>query len=190
MSWPGIPYPFSYSESISSLIIQKLPEVTLNTPFAWETIISSFVAGAIPAWIAWVAIKNNYRLAKLQANLADKRELVDKLRVTALDYTLAINKIGQLTEEFLKGPEFQEFINGGPYPQKLQDALDNAQKLERYLLLLIRPDAKGAELLESIIVLNNAVQPYVTLISIDPEVPQKIRVAIDEFMLKFHGYID
>ncbi|EQC2550892.1 hypothetical protein ACY3NT_002744 [Enterobacter sichuanensis] len=190
MAWMGIPFPLDFIKDAQSLVIEKLPEITLNAPFSWETIISSFVAGAIPAWVGWRAIKNTYQLAVLQNKQTDKKELAEKLRIAALEYVSSIDAVAQKTRDFIDSGDVHGYTTHGVYPPYLMDALDKAQRNERNLLLLIRPDSKGIDFLKQITQVNNAVQPYVTLNGIDPETPRKMKKEVDDFIFAFHVYMD
>ncbi|MFX4313438.1 hypothetical protein F8O53_16155 [Enterobacter sp. 63] len=190
MAWMGIPFPLDFIKDAQSLVIEKLPEITLNAPFSWETIISSLFAGAIPAWVGWRAIKNTYQLAELQNKQTEKKELADKLRIAALEYVSAIDSVAQKTRDFIDSGDIHKCALRGVLPPYLMEALDKAQRNERNLLLLIRPDTKGMAFLEKITKVNKAVQPYVTLNGIDPETPKKMKKEVDDFIFAFHVYMD
>ncbi|EPH2225915.1 TPA: hypothetical protein MYK43_000678 [Klebsiella pneumoniae] len=66
MAWLGIPFPLEKVEGtifsnyqFSHLTIDKLPSVVVDSSFSWETLLSAIIAGAIPAWIAYKAIRSN-----------------------------------------------------------------------------------------------------------------------------------
>lgn len=67
MEWRGIPYPETVERVVTNanLVIDKLPKVYIDTgDNLWPilgTIGSSLIAGAIPAIIAWLAIKSNQK---------------------------------------------------------------------------------------------------------------------------------
>lgn len=65
MFWQGIPYPFlSTTFSYDSLNINKLPTIVVDSGFAWDSVVGAFIAGLIPAFIAWYTIKKNISAMK------------------------------------------------------------------------------------------------------------------------------
>jgi hypothetical protein len=185
MAWQGIPFSAGVVES---LIINKLPTITLDTPFAWDTVLGSFIAGAIPAIIAWLAIKNNFKLSDRQAKRAEKLNLEEKLRIASLDYLCSIESVVFNMTKYL-ARDYKTYDHELGYPEYFQEALDLAQKNERYLLLLVKPDERSNEFLEAIIKVNKSVQPFVTLSQVSDECPKILKKAADNFIFCFHKYI-
>lgn len=83
MTWQGIPYPLSNILESSYLTVSKIPTVVVDTGFAWESVIGAFIAGAIPAYIAWYTIRKNIRA--LEDDRKRQQESFDKDRDAQLD---------------------------------------------------------------------------------------------------------
>lgn len=83
MTWQGIPYPLSNILESSYLTVSKIPTVVVDTGFAWENVLGSLIAGAIPAYIAWYTIKKNIKA--LEVDRLRQQETFDKDRAAQLD---------------------------------------------------------------------------------------------------------
>lgn len=83
MTWQGIPYPLSNILESSYLTVSKIPTVVVDTGFAWENVIGAFIAGVIPAYIAWYTIKKNIKA--LEVDRQRQQDSFDKDRAAQLD---------------------------------------------------------------------------------------------------------
>lgn len=88
MVWSGIPFPFIDSLTNDNIVLQisKLPTLMVDSGFPWETLVGSFIAGSIPAYIAWKTIKNNNEVIKRQITLAAQQKKCDDLRDIFANY--------------------------------------------------------------------------------------------------------
>lgn len=190
MAWQGIPFPFNYVHDISSLVIDKMPPMEINTGFAWDTVISSFVAGAIPAFIAWKALKNNHQLAEMQARMALKKELAEKLRIAVLDYICSVEVLGMKSYLLLQDKSVNiDDLKRGIFPEDYLSALHKIQREERYLFLLIEPTDSGMVLLEKLPKFQEAVKHFFTYDDAVNNGMDKIKEISGEFLYEFHKYI-
>lgn len=82
MVWSGIPFPFINSITNDNIVLQisKLPTLMVDSGFPWESLLGSFIAGSIPAFIAWKTIKYNNELIKRQITVAAQQKKCDELR--------------------------------------------------------------------------------------------------------------
>lgn len=107
MTWTGIPFPFIETLTKDSLALQitKLPTLVINSSFSWESILGSFIAGSIPAIIAWKTIKYNNELIKRQIKVAAQQKKCDELRELFSSflslYDACINYMGLLFDQYL-----------------------------------------------------------------------------------------
>lgn len=84
MAWQGIPFPLSESVlSATILNVEKIPKVVIDSGFGWDSVIGSFIAGLIPAFIAWYSIKKN--LSALEKDRENQQKSFDKDRNAQLD---------------------------------------------------------------------------------------------------------
>lgn len=165
--WKGVPYFFDATGKLQeqvSVVVGNIPQVVVETSFSWETVISAFFAALIPSFIAWYALKNNYKLAEYQNNLTHKKELVFNIRESVSEYvtniSLLINSLSMLQEN-------SKFENGkcvGFYDLDIRDSLiKNSEDYEikaelnknKIILLLDELDDKNKSLFNFLIAINN-----------------------------------
>ncbi|MCW6583578.1 hypothetical protein NFB41_03525 [Yersinia ruckeri] len=79
MSWQGIPFPFTPENVFSSsyFAISRIPKVVIESEFAWDMVLGSLLAGCIPAIMAWLALRNNKDMVKLQQEAEASRKIAD-----------------------------------------------------------------------------------------------------------------
>lgn len=87
--WKGVPYFFDANglHEPLSVIVEKMPVVLIDTPFAWETIVGVLSSAAIAIW----ALISNFRLARLQNNYAIKKEKANAILVAISTYITNAN---------------------------------------------------------------------------------------------------
>lgn len=190
MAWQGIPFPFDYARDISSFVIDKMPPMEINTGFAWDTVISSFIAGAIPAFIAWKALKNNLQLVEMQARQASRKELAEKLRIAVLDYICSVEILGMKSYLLLKDKSInKDDLEKGIFPDHYISAVHKAEREERHLCLLIEPTPSGMILLEKLPKFQDCVTHFLTYDDSFDNGIDELKALSDDFMLEFHKYI-
>lgn len=60
--WEGVPYFFDVTDKLPehfSVMVDKIPQIIVETSFSWDVALSGFLAGCVPAFIAWVALRNS-----------------------------------------------------------------------------------------------------------------------------------
>lgn len=138
-----------------SVIIEELPKILVSTSFSWETVISSFFAAVIPSFIAWYALKNNYRLAEYQNTLKAKDEWVMEFRNTlagfVTDSTILIANI-ELNCELRRGNCI------GSIKRSYESERDVEFGVQKLLLLLSKHDEYEAKFSTFVINVNNLIQ--------------------------------
>lgn len=138
-----------------SVIIEELPKILVSTSFSWETVISSFFAALIPSFIAWYALKNNYRLAEYQNTLKAKDEWVMEFRNTlagfVTDSTILIANI-ELNCELRRGNCI------GSIKRSYESERDVEFGVHKLLLLLSKHDEYEAKFSTFVINVNNLIQ--------------------------------
>ncbi|WP_428945485.1 hypothetical protein ACQK5W_05335 [Pantoea sp. FN060301] len=84
MAWQGIPFPLSEALlSATILNVGKIPKVVVDSGFGWDSVVGSFIAGLIPAFIAWYSIKKN--ISALEKDRENQQSSFDKDRNAQLD---------------------------------------------------------------------------------------------------------
>lgn len=165
--WKGVPYFFDVSSGVMEQLVvsvDKLPRVVVETSFSWETIIGSLLAAALPSFIAWYALTQNYKLAEYQHDLMHKKELVYDIRALVAEYVtninLLINTLSaiQINSKFIDD-EFSEYYD----LDSSKTLLINSEKYElnaelnknKIILLLDELDYKNKDFFNCLIQINN-----------------------------------
>lgn len=85
MAWPGIPHPFfsgSYQD-YGFLSLTRIPKIVVDSGFAWDSVLGAFIAGLIPAYIAWYTIKKN--ISAMKEDRVHQQDSFDKDRNAQLE---------------------------------------------------------------------------------------------------------
>lgn len=190
MTWQGTPFPFDHANDILSFVIEKMPNIEISTGFAWDSVISSFIAGAIPALIAWKAIRSNYQLTELQAKQMQKKELADKLRMAALDYICSVENLGFKSYLLVNDKTVAKSdLEKGIFPEHYMAALNKVQRDERYLCLLIEPTPKGMSLLEKLPDFQSDFKSFFIHDASIGDGFDRLKKSADDFIFEFHKYM-
>ncbi|KOO19479.1 hypothetical protein AC068_06985 [Morganella morganii] len=62
VEWRGIPYLFDATNKLPehfSVMVDKIPQIVVESSFSWDVALSGFLAGCVPAFIAWIALRNS-----------------------------------------------------------------------------------------------------------------------------------
>lgn len=113
MIWQGVPFSsfvFPMNDT-SHLAISQIPPLVIDSGFAWETVLATLIAGAIPAFVAWKTIRNNQdsvekdRAAQLdiasknfnaQVLSTNRQSWIKELRDTSSDFMSTVDKMTEL----------------------------------------------------------------------------------------------
>lgn len=85
MAWSGIPHPFTSIDYLDYgfLSVTNIPKIVVDSGFAWDSVLGAFIAGLIPAYIAWYTIKKN--IAAMKEDRVHQQESFDKDRDSQLE---------------------------------------------------------------------------------------------------------
>lgn len=85
MAWSGVPHPFTSINYLDYgfLSVTKIPKIVVDSGFAWDSVLGAFIAGLIPAYIAWYTIKKN--IAAMKEDRVRQQESFDKDRDSQLE---------------------------------------------------------------------------------------------------------
>lgn len=145
--WKGVPYFFDATGKLQeqvSVVVGKIPQVVVETSFSWETVISAFFAALIPSFIAWYALKNNYKLAEYQNNLSAKEKWIGDFRSALAEY---VAEASILTAKLIS------------LPSCVTRDEERAAEFSKYKLLLLLSSATECEikLAKNIVSINNLI---------------------------------
>lgn len=195
MAWLGIPFIHDYIVSDNYLAISKLPKIIIDSGFAWETVIatvaSSFIAGSIPALIAWKSITNSNKLLISQLKLTQSIEMNNKIRDFSAQYTAEVEIIGSLMLAKRK-----VLIAAGQHigMQDISELFEAARKLNSYtnsVLLLLNTDNPEYKSIEkSFKICENVIREAMKKeIPLEADNIPGIENAIDEFLKNMRRYL-
>lgn len=105
MGWQGIPFLMKGDEVFyhAEVLLKKIPKIVLEIPekSSWESILTALIAGGIPAYVAYRAMKSNTQLVTQQqlqqGEIADK---TIKAQVVASSRQAWINELRDLLSQF------------------------------------------------------------------------------------------
>ncbi|QBX86420.1 hypothetical protein [Enterobacter roggenkampii] len=85
MAWSGVPHPFPSVHYLDYgfLNVTKIPTIFVDTGFAWDSVLGAFIAGLIPAYIAWYTIKKN--ISAMKEDRVHQQDSFDKDRNAQLE---------------------------------------------------------------------------------------------------------
>ncbi len=85
MAWPGIPHPFFSGnyQDYGYLSLTRIPKIVVDSGFAWDSVLGAFIAGLIPAYIAWYTIKKN--ISAMKEDRVHQQDSFDKDRNAQLE---------------------------------------------------------------------------------------------------------
>lgn len=108
MEWKGIPHTLNNADDLdsisnsSSIIIDKISELTVNTPFSTETVITALLAAALPSLVAWMAIKSNKKDNKDNRDMTlNAAKLATYAQVVSESTRKNIDTVSTLTAHFM-----------------------------------------------------------------------------------------
>lgn len=192
MSWQGIPYMLDNSSQILALTVNKLPKVVVETPFSWETVLSAAIAGCIPAFIAYIAMKQNFKLANHQNKLQERVEFTRIFRAAAAELLTDIVLLASAFEQWhISG--FRDLALSGQRvqtPNEVGAAERAAEKSKNNLLLLIEPDSEGAEIVQLIANMQDKLRAYLIHEKVSQEHRDEFNKATSDFIFECHKYLD
>lgn len=193
MAWQGIPFVFSSGDFFSTihLVIDKAPRLMLYSEFSWAsafvTIIGSFIAGSIPAWISWKAIKSNNNLLISQVKLNQMVERAGKIREFSARYAAEMETMFSLLLAKRK-------MLAEPTADILCETFDAATKLNTYsnsIILLLNTDIPESKTIENNIkrcedVIRNALAKEMPLDAV--QIPG-LQESLNEFVKNIRIYL-
>ncbi|EPY7325293.1 hypothetical protein ACXEI5_002578 [Klebsiella quasipneumoniae] len=198
MAWLGIPFPLEKVEGtlfsnyqFSHLTIDKLPSVVVDSSFSWETLLSAIIAGAIPAWIAYKAIRSNNELATYQNKLQAKTKINEEIRMAAADYVTAVHYISVEYSEWIKGLVNRRVapVSELKLPENIQENIYKAELSKNALMLLVKPNEAGKVLLSHMAEIKLKLGPVLEVHATQKDI-LNLQKAASKFILACHEYFD
>lgn len=171
MAWLDFGFKFDGVSFLDTgiLTIDKIPEITLNTDFGWDTFISTIFASAITGAISYYAIRSNTKTIndererqerltnkqlKAQYVSSNRQQWINELRVNVATYT---SDVIAFINAHITG--YNEFLKHGTLDYARRVEIKNERRaIEKnmtysasIILLLLNPDEKESEVIAKII---------------------------------------
>ena len=192
MAWQGVPFSVEKivdtvlsSPQLAHVVLDKLPTVAIESSFSWDTVI----AAAIPGWIAYLAIRNSYKLADKQHNMQSKEKINQDIRGAAASYATALNYCATDYNEWVN--EVLErrisFVSKESMPERLKNNIYLAESSKNLLIILILPDENGMKLLNSMGNAHKALNPLLAATANRSNILE-LTSAVNSFMYSCHEY--
>ncbi|MBG0624974.1 MULTISPECIES: hypothetical protein [Enterobacter] len=107
MAWMGIPFHCVNNSILESgvLSISKLPTIIVESSFGWDSVLGALIAGSIPAWIAWRAIKHSQNSIKYQIEIGNFNLWAHELRDAISNLVSRIMNISNIVQEIDDCPD-------------------------------------------------------------------------------------
>ncbi|RNL75726.1 hypothetical protein D7I40_00890 [Citrobacter sp. MH181794] len=195
MAWQGIPFVLEKleetlsSSNLSHLTIDKLPAVVVESSFSWESLLSAFIAGTIPAYIAYIAIKNSNRLAVLQNKMQSQTKIFEEIRIASANYVTALNMISSEYNQWAKSVRHHGVVLSVlQMPENLIKIIRDAELSKNTLTILIVPDEDGKKLISKMVDAQNALKPFLNSVAAMHDY-KMLKKAGDDFTWACHEYL-
>ncbi|WP_312277250.1 hypothetical protein [Kosakonia cowanii] len=101
MSWMGIPFNCfnNLCSENNALSISKLPKIIVESGFGWDSVLGALIAGTIPAWIAWRAIKHSQNSIRYQIQISNFNLWAHELRDAISNLVSCIMNVSNIVQE-------------------------------------------------------------------------------------------
>lgn len=163
--WRGVPFLYFNEKMADVISITKIPSVSIQSSFSWETIIAAFISGLVPAAISlYVIKKNNENVKRQQKQNNDNIKYQQKqeynrhysayLRVVLSEYAAKVNKVknayGDFTAQLVGEPNLYKI---------LLNAIDEMESAKASLLISL-PRSSGVGLINSVEQLSSEILAF------------------------------
>ncbi|MDG0445342.1 hypothetical protein [Klebsiella pneumoniae] len=148
--WLGIPFLYVKERLADTVTIDKIPSITVDSSFSWETIIAAFISGLVPALISLYVIKNNNESIRYQQKQEDKRHFSAHMRVVISEYAYQLSKVQEIHAECLRFSSMFSSVKTSELADKMSDALLELERYKASLLISIPEDDAGRKFKEEI----------------------------------------
>lgn len=196
MAWQGVPFSVEKivdtvlsSPQLAHVVLDKIPTVAIESSFSLDTVIAASISGFIPGWIAYLAIRNSYKLADKQHKMQSKEKINQDIRVAAASYVTALNYCATDFNEWVNEVIERRIslVSKESMPDRLRDNIYRAESSKNLLIILISPDENGIKLLNSMGNAQKSLTPLLDATATHSDI-LKLRSAVDKFMFSCHEY--
>ena len=140
--WLGIPFLYVKERVADTISIDKLPLVSVDTSFSWETIFAAFISGLVPALISIYVINQSNNSIRYQQAQEDKRQYSAHIRVVISEYVYQLNRVMGHYTEWACIPISYDFKRPA-LEEKMSSALTELERFKVSLLISIPEDDAG-----------------------------------------------
>lgn len=140
--WPGVPFLYFNEKMADSISISKIPSISIQSPFSWETIIAAFISGLVPALISFYVIKKNNDSVRYQQKQEYNRHYLAHLRMVISEYVSQVDKVKRIHFNSIRNKFEHAGINA---PEMMFNAINELEGAKASLLISIPDDGYGAQ---------------------------------------------
>lgn len=148
--WLGIPFLYVRERLSDTISIDKIPMISVDSSFSWETIIGAFISGLVPALISLYVIRKNNESIRYQQNQEDKRQYSAHMRVVISEYAYQLSKVKEIHSEWVLAGRLFNQIKSVELEARMSDALLELGRFKASLLISIPDDDAGVLFKDSI----------------------------------------
>lgn len=141
--WLGIPFLYVKERLADTISIDKIPSISVDSAFSWETIIAAFISGLVPALISLYVIRQNNESIRYQQKKEDKRQFSAHMRVVISEYVYQLSKVKGIHSEWLIFRSMHYGLRTAETENKMSDALLELERYKASLLISIPEDDDG-----------------------------------------------
>lgn len=140
--WPGVPFLYYNEKMANAISISKIPSISIQSSFSWETIIAAFISGLVPALISFYVIKKNNESVRYQQKQEYNRHYLAHLRMVISEYVSQVDKVKRIHFNSIKNKFEYTGIN---VPEMMFNAMNELEGAKASLLISIPDDEYGAQ---------------------------------------------
>ncbi|MGK3359898.1 hypothetical protein ACSLNB_00240 [Citrobacter portucalensis] len=188
--WLGIPFLYVRERLADTISIDKIPMISVDSSFSWETIIGAFISGLVPALISLYVIRKNNESIRYQQNQEDKRQYSAHMRVVISEYAYQLSKVKEIHSEWVRAVQLLNKIKSVELEARMSDALLELGRFKASLLISIPDDDAGVLFKESINNISNYLNEKIKNASSSSRVEKMWADDYDLFISKANEYLN
>lgn len=148
--WLGIPFLYVKERLADTISIDKIPTVSLDSSFSWETIIAAFLSGLVPAIISLYVINESNKSVRYQQGQEDRRNYASHIRLNVSEYAYQLTKLKAIHTSWVRGGLHYSEHRMKEFEVKTNDALNELERYKVSLLISIPDNVDGLAFKKSI----------------------------------------
>jgi hypothetical protein len=187
--WLGIPFLFVKERLADTISIDKIPTISVDSSFSWETIFAAFLSGLVPAIISIYVIRENNKAVKYQQEREDKRNANTHLRVILSDYAYQLSKVFNLYRVWASSENTGYSFNNQSI-QEMKDALSGLNRYRISLLISIPNNSGGMVFRSEVTAIYDTLENLIKKHKPQTKELERWGDDFEEYITKSNGYLE